>query len=165
MALLFLMRHAKAVKAKPGMADFDRPLEERGHRDAAAVGERLVAEFGAPAAVLCSAALRTRETLAGLPFAADEHTRFSRTLFDADGAGYLREIKAQDAADRLILIGHNPSVAEAAFELAGRGDDDAMSRLASGFPTSGIAVIEIGPELAPRSGTLRAFITPASLRP
>jgi phosphohistidine phosphatase len=33
---LYLLRHARASAAEPGMADFDRPLSERGRRDAEA---------------------------------------------------------------------------------------------------------------------------------
>ena len=63
------MRHAKAEQHGP--TDFDRPLADRGHRDAAAVGVWLAREGFEPDHALVSAALRARETWVAVAAAAD----------------------------------------------------------------------------------------------
>ena len=63
MSRLFLLRHAKAGWAEPGMRDFDRPLEPLGRTDADAIGAAMRASAYIPDLVLCSTAKRARETL------------------------------------------------------------------------------------------------------
>ncbi len=163
MTTLFLLRHAKAAKASPGMRDFDRPLEESGREDARQVGLRFRAELAPPSRVLCSAAARTRETLATLDLAElDERATFSTTLFDADANGYLREIKAQ-SAQSLLVIGHNPAIAETAMLLTRDGEAAAVEALARDFPTSTLAVLSFDAPLSriePHTGFLHAVIVP-----
>ena len=59
---LVLMRHGKSGYP-PGVADHDRPLADRGRREAALAGEWIRSEDLRVDAVLCSTATRTRETL------------------------------------------------------------------------------------------------------
>ena len=61
---LVLVRHAKASSDDPRLADAERPLTDRGRRDAAAVGRWLAARDLRPDLVLCSTSLRTRQTWA-----------------------------------------------------------------------------------------------------
>src|SRR5215831_14982212 len=63
-ALLYLLRHAKSSWDDPALADHDRPLAPRGRRNGAALAEHVTREGIAPDLVLCSTALRARETLA-----------------------------------------------------------------------------------------------------
>ena len=58
---LAVLRHAKAVQ-DPGLDDKDRALTKRGLRDATAAGGRLREAQLIPDLVLCSTALRTRQT-------------------------------------------------------------------------------------------------------
>jgi phosphohistidine phosphatase len=60
---LYLLRHAKAVPQEEGGADRDRPLEQRGRRAAQAVAQWIAEHRLEPQLVLCSPALRTRQTL------------------------------------------------------------------------------------------------------
>jgi phosphohistidine phosphatase len=163
MTTLFLLRHAKALKAKAGMRDFDRPLEAGGKEDAQRLGSTIFEQFWQPERVLCSAALRTRQTLEGLgAIWVDGAVDYSEDLFDADARGYLELLKQSDTPS-LLIVGHNPSISELAFDLAGDGDAHERARMAGGFPTCGLAVLESdGPlsELKPRSMVLTAYITP-----
>ena len=62
MAHLILLRHAKAESASSTGRDIDRPLTERGHRDAAIMG-RVLAQAGfIPDLALVSTARRAQET-------------------------------------------------------------------------------------------------------
>ena len=61
---LILTRHAKSDWDDPMLDDHDRPLNKRGQRSAAELGEWLHSRGYEPDEVLCSTALRTRETWA-----------------------------------------------------------------------------------------------------
>jgi phosphohistidine phosphatase len=134
MPSLIVLRHAKAA-AGPGLADIDRPLNERGRRDAAATGEWLRNGGLAPDAVLCSTAVRTRQTLAGLALATGE-VRYESRIYDNDPDVLLDLVRGtDDEVRRLLLIGHNPSVHQLVHDLTGGGPKD--------FPTSALAVIDV----------------------
>ena len=64
MKRLLLLRHAKSSWHDPALTDFERPLNRRGRAAARAIGDYLVRNDLLPDLVLCSAAQRTRETLA-----------------------------------------------------------------------------------------------------
>jgi phosphohistidine phosphatase len=164
MTMLFLLWHAKAVKASGGVTDFDRPLDPRGVEDIGRIGREMAARFALPERVLCSASRRTRETLSGLglPFPEDQ-IAFSRRLYEAEADGYLRELQGEQA-DSVLLVGHNPAMEELAGMLSdGGGDAEAQRKLARGFPTSGLAVFDFDGDLsglAPGGATLRVFLSP-----
>ena len=60
---LVLLRHAKS-SWEDDLPDVERPLAPRGRRDAAEAGRWLAAHVGRPDLVLCSTAVRTRQTWA-----------------------------------------------------------------------------------------------------
>ncbi|MDL4773342.1 SixA phosphatase family protein [Actinomadura xylanilytica] len=157
MPTLIVLRHAKAA-AGPGLADIERPLTERGRRDAAAAGEWLRADGRTvPGLVLCSTAVRTRETLGLL--ALDAEVSHEPRIYgnDADDLlALIRETAAREPEPRmLLLIGHNPSVHQLVHDLTGNAPDS--------FPTCALAVVELpGDWAGVRRGTgeLVTFRTP-----
>ena len=165
MSRIFLLRHAKAAVALPGMRDFDRPLERSGRSDAEAVGRIMLARDLLPETVLCSAAKRTRETWdivsAGWP---DTEVDFLEPLFSGDAATYLDAARSAKGGS-VMLVGHNPMTEALAFALLAPGAA-AGGRLGAGFPTTGLAVIDFDGELAdvePGAGRLAAFVSPKNL--
>ncbi len=140
--LIALMRHAKAEQHGP--SDFDRALAERGHRDAAAVGAWLVGEGFEPDHTLVSAALRTRETWTSLAAAAewDLDPELDRGLYAAGPDTALDLIRlVDDDVRRLIVIGHNPTIAVLAQLLDdGDGDPELAEEMLAGYPTGAVAV-------------------------
>lgn len=168
MTTLFLLRHAKAAPALPGMGDFDRPLDATGVNDARRIGAEMSARGMKPDAVLCSASLRTRQTLEQIgPFmpANMPEPIFSTSLYSADALGYLEEIR-EKAASALLVIGHNPSTEELASMLVSRRDRRAADSLLQGFPTGGLAHFELDgafAQLQPHSCVLAAFLRPKHL--
>jgi phosphohistidine phosphatase len=138
------MRHAKAEQDGP--TDFDRPLSERGHRDAAETGAWLAAEGFEPDHALVSAALRTRETWASTAAGAgwDLDPDLDRGLYAAGPESALDLVRLlDDDVDRLLVIGHNPTMAVLAQLLDdGDGDGDLTTDMASGYPTSAVAIFE-----------------------
>jgi phosphohistidine phosphatase len=168
MASLYLLRHAKAAPAAPGMRDFDRPLDARGVRDARLIGKALSEKGINPQVILCSASLRTRQTLEEiapfLPFAGG--TLFSSALYSADAQGYLQEIKSVQHSSSLMVIGHNPSTEELAGFLVSGKDRQAADLILQGFPTGALAHFEFDgtlPHLKPHSCALIAFLRPKDL--
>jgi phosphohistidine phosphatase len=141
---LLLMRHAKAEPGGPGAADRDRPLALRGRRNAALIGQAIASQGMMPDLVLCSPAIRTRQTLdAILPyFAVAPRTMFDDTLYGTGETDYLRSIaESGGSARRLLVIGHNPTIHATAIALTGSGDGAVRARLAGKFPTAALAII------------------------
>jgi phosphohistidine phosphatase len=165
MTSLFLLRHAKAITATPGMRDFDRPLHRRGAEECAFIADQMLTLRMRPEHALCSASMRTRQTLdlvrGALP--QDCKITYSEKLFSADAEGYLHLIREFSDAQSLLVVAHNPCIEELAIRLVSSGDRDAIDTLMRGFPTGALAHLEIdGPfsELSRRSASLSAFITP-----
>ena len=114
--LLLLMRHAHAEVGSPGGAatDFDRPLSARGLAEADAVGDALAAANLLPDVILASPALRTRTTAerlaARLPGAPPVRT--VPALYGATVAQQRDALQTCGAAGAVLLVAHNPGVAE-----------------------------------------------------
>ncbi|CAM5375822.1 phosphohistidine phosphatase [Aquamicrobium terrae] len=165
MARLFLLRHAKAGWAQPGMRDFDRALEPSGAADAEAMGEAMRTHGYVPDLTLCSTAARARQTLEGVAGRADTgRVVFLEELYSEDAAGYLAIIRTHGSAGSLLVIGHNPMMEDLAVEMSGRGEEEAKAQLRHGFPASGLAVIGFEGGIAaaaPGTGRLEAFLRPA----
>lgn len=166
MSRLFLLRHAKAGWALPGMRDFDRPLDDAGRADADRIGIEMRERGYVPDMTLCSAALRARQTLEAVAGQADTgRVSFSDSLYSEDAAGYLSLIQQNANVGSILVIGHNPMMEDLAAAVSGAGDANAKALLGSGFPTSGLAVVAFPGSLgaaAPGAGYLEAFHTPAS---
>ena len=62
MKTLFLVRHAKSSRDDPSLPDRDRPLDDRGKRDAPTMGKRLAKRDVKPDLLLSSPALRALTT-------------------------------------------------------------------------------------------------------
>lgn len=167
MSKLYLLRHAKAGWAMPGMRDFDRPLDEQGVADAEAMGVTMRAAAYVPDITLCSNALRARQTLQGIAGSSDTgRIVFTDKLYSEDAAGYLELIRANGCAGSVLVVGHNPMMEDLAMAVAAGGEAAACSTLAAGFPTTGLAVIRFDDGLSkaePGTGYLEAFFTPADL--
>lgn len=143
--LLVVMRHAKAEQAGP--TDFERPLADRGRGDAAEVGAWLAGEGFTPDHALVSAALRTRETWSSLAAGGgwDVEPELDRGLYSAEPETALDLIGAVgEDVRRLVVLGHNPTMAYLAQMLGDGGAPAALEgELMAGFPTSATAVFRV----------------------
>lgn len=136
------MRHAKSGYPD-SVADHDRPLAPRGEREAALAGEWLREHVPAIDAVLCSSALRTRQTLARTMIAAP--TSYLDALYGASPGTMITQISgADDEVTTLLVVGHEPTISQVALGLAApTSDRQAVARITEKFPTSGIAVLRV----------------------
>lgn len=115
MKRLLLLRHAKSSWDDPRLADFERPLNERGLRAAPLVGRFMRERELRPDLILCSPAERARQTAALVSEAAglSAPLRYDERIYEATAAT-LSEVVAQagESADELLLVGHNPGLEE-----------------------------------------------------
>ncbi len=140
---IVLLRHAKADW--PQVSDHERPLAERGRKDAPVAGRRL-AETGITFDLaVCSTSARTRETwkLAVHELPHRPKTVYEERLYDASLGELLALLnETPDEVNDLLVIGHNPGMHALADALAGKAESDALARMTqSGFPTSSFAVV------------------------
>jgi phosphohistidine phosphatase len=163
---LLLLRHAKSSWDQPDLADHDRPLAPRGRRAAAALAEHLRGLTAPPQVVICSSAVRTVETLRHIrpALGPDASVTIEDDLYAADADELLACVRGlPPTAMGGLLIGHNPGVGELAVMLAGRGDRDARTAMASKFPTAALARLTIDglwSAVGPGEATLEEFWTP-----
>ncbi|MFJ8583042.1 SixA phosphatase family protein [Streptomyces sp. NPDC093595] len=141
---IVLLRHAKADW--PQVSDHERPLADRGRKDAPVAGRRL-AETGITFDLaLCSTAVRTRETwkLAVHELPQRPRTVYEERLYEASLGDLLALLnETSDDVNDLLVIGHNPGMHALADALAGQAEDDTLARMSrGGFPTSAFAVVE-----------------------
>jgi len=140
---IVILRHAKADW--PQVADHDRPLAERGRRDAPVAGRWLATTGITPELTLCSTATRTRETWKLLVHELPRRPRtvYDERLYEASLGELIAVInEVSDDIRDLMLVGHNPGMHALADALAGEADKDARIRMdRNGFPTSAMAVI------------------------
>jgi len=158
--VLLVLRHSKAVH-EAGLRDLDRGLTKRGRRDAAAAGTMMRDAGLIPDRVLCSAALRTRQTWQHVsealgPAADKAKVSFESRLYDADETALLQAVRrTPDKAGTVLLVGHNPASQELVLDLTGLGD--------LAFPTSALAVVRLPGSWAdtgPGAGELARIWTP-----
>lgn len=169
MVTLMLFRHAKSSWDRPGLADFDRPLAERGRRAAPLMGRYMEKQGIVPGYVACSTAVRARETLelAVGEWSAKPRIAYEDGLYHASPATMLAMARSIEASyERAMLVGHNPGMHRFAVELCGGGDGSALRRLNAKFPTAGLAIITADcawGELEPGTANLDAFCVPSDL--
>jgi phosphohistidine phosphatase len=165
---LWLLRHAKSSWDEPGLDDRERVLAPRGERDADRMGAYLAAEGVYPALVLCSPAVRTRQTLDRVLAAigGEPEVRFEPSLYAFGNATLLEVVRAVPGdVSPLALVGHNPAIQDLARSLAGRGAG--LDELARKYPTGALAEITFTAgswgEVREGSGELVRFVRPRDL--
>ncbi|GAB4100897.1 histidine phosphatase family protein [Sinomonas halotolerans] len=168
---LVVLRHAKAAWPL-GVDDIDRPLAERGHADAPAAGAWLAKHGVVPDFILCSVALRTRQTCTWVCEQLGDKAptpKLETGLYAASAARMLSVVNhVPETVRTLLVIAHMPGVQDLVLRLASRdSDQDAYMDAASHFPTAGLAVLEVeGPwaELDGQDARLTRFAVPRGKR-
>jgi phosphohistidine phosphatase len=161
---LVLLRHAKSSREQD-LPDLDRPLSGRGRRDALVAGHRLAELVGPPDLVVCSTAVRTRQTWAQACEAEPEvlgtaPVRFESAVYEAWSDTLLDLLRALPATvGTVVLVGHGPGVPDLAERLNRTSGDGPLGK----FRTSAIAsfaVVSGWDELGPGTAVLTAFEVP-----
>ena len=115
-ATLILMRHAEAAGQRGVDTDQARPLTAQGGEDAARMGAWLAKQGLSPELVLCSPAIRAKQTLAAVNQSlklADERIVYLDAIYAAELQNLLGLIERHGRDhNKILLIGHNPGVSE-----------------------------------------------------
>jgi phosphohistidine phosphatase len=163
-----LLRHAKSDW--PDVPDRDRPLAKRGQRDAPVIGRWLRDHGYQPEIVICSAALRTRQTwdLVAPELGGSPSVTFEPRAYAASAITLLYLVRELPAACRAaLLIGHNPGVSELASNLLEAAGDETPGSPGLRFPTAAAAILEFDGDWAGLSlaqARLLAYTSPGDLR-
>lgn len=143
MKKLYLIRHAKSSWDDLKINDFDRPLNDRGKKDAARMGKRLKEKGLAPDMVVTSPAVRALETCkiicTEIGF---DHAKIIEVpkLYHADAEQILEEVSAikdrvNDDEENMLLFGHNPGLTDFTNRL--------LNEHILNIPTAGIVCAEL----------------------
>jgi len=170
MKTLHLLRHAKSSWKEPGLDDHERPLSKRGRAAASAIAKHMKRTAIAPDIVLCSTAVRTKETLE--PIA--KKLKLAKVIFEA-GIYEVAENELwkhlgalPEQADTALMIGHNPGLHNLALALA---DTDSVGHLPppeGKFPSGALATFSFEGrwrELRPRRAHHSITKTSGNRRP
>ena len=158
MRTLYVMRHAKSSWAEADLADFDRPLNDRGKRDAPFMGNVMRENGYAPDIILSSPAVRARETASLVKEGGDlgGELVFDDSIYEASPQTLKQAVsEIDDKHASAMLVGHNPGI-------------EGFIRLLTGalepMPTAALAVIELNAAtwsgVAANSGKLIKIIRP-----
>jgi phosphohistidine phosphatase len=136
---LLLIRHAKSDWNTPSLGDFDRPLNERGKRDAPTMAQRLLDKKIKIDAFIASPAKRAKKTAS---IFAKEYKRdkdkiiFKEELYAAPLTVFYEVIsKMNDKFDSIAIFSHNPGLTDFANSLTDTRIDN--------IPTAGIFAVKI----------------------
>jgi phosphohistidine phosphatase len=161
MRTLYLLRHAKSSWKNDELADFERPLAGRGRKASETIGRFLKEKEITFDLVLCSPAVRARETtdlvLRSAKLRAD--VRYDERIYEAT-PGRLIDVISQieNEYKAVVLVGHNPGMAELLQVVTGQTEE---------FPTATLAKIVFKnskwTEVATRKGTLEWVVRPRGL--
>jgi phosphohistidine phosphatase len=118
MIRLALIRHAKSDWGDPGLDDHDRPLGDRGIRDAPRMARRLAETGFRPDVIISSTALRARTTAEAFGGELRVAVSLDPELYGAS-ASTLLATAAASGAPSVALVAHDPGMSVLAARLSG----------------------------------------------
>ncbi len=133
MKSLLIMRHAKSSWSDSDLGDHDRPLNDRGKRDAPRMGRLLADERMTPDLIISSTAKRARKTVAKVAKASgfDGDIQFEAGLYHGDCETWLSLLRnVPERNDRVMVVGHNPGLEMLLELLTGRREELPTAALA-----------------------------------
>jgi phosphohistidine phosphatase len=168
---ILLLRHAKSAWSDPRLEDHERPLNRRGEQAAKAMAAHIACQEPRPDLILCSTAMRTRQTLAPLVKLLDAPAppiALEKVLYLASEDVLLARLRAVgDDVATVLLIGHNDGIWHFAEALAGSGPADTLAALREKYPTGTLATLRAPDrpwrDLAPGVAELVALVRPRDL--
>lgn len=158
MKRLYILRHAKSSWHDPNLADFDRPLNDRGLNTAPFIGEVIARKHYLPDAILSSPARRAMQTAILVKEAAGANAliTYDERIYEASPQA-LRQVVSETGEEKesVMVVGHNPGMEGFIKYLTGNSEP---------MPTASVAAIDLDIEnwndLAAECGTLLEIIRP-----
>jgi phosphohistidine phosphatase len=161
MKTLLLLRHAKSSWDQPSLRDFDRPLAERGKRDAPRMGKALRDRGPHPELIISSPSTRTRATIKAIAASArfEAEIQFEESVYGASSAELIKLIRRlPEERTSAMIVGHNPGLEDLVGRLTGRSER---------MPTAALACIEFQidrwEDASDGEGKLAWLLTPKQL--
>ncbi len=158
MKTLYILRHAKSSWEDSDLADFDRPLNERGKTVAPFMGEVMVRHEFEPELILSSPAVRARETAIRAKKAAglSVEIKYEEQIYEATPQTLMQVARSiDDEFGSAMIVGHNPGMEGFVRLLTGKMES---------MPTASLAVIDLNiddwGQTSARTGTLRRILRP-----
>jgi phosphohistidine phosphatase len=136
---LFLIRHAKSSWDDPSLPDFERPLNERGKKDAPAMAKRLSDKKIKLDAIVSSPAKRAKQTCK--QFAREfkfkkKEIVFEPSLYEAGEENFYEVVEnLKNKWDGVAIVSHNPGITSFANSLTETHIDD--------MPTCSVLAVKI----------------------
>ena len=166
---ILILRHAKSDWSNPALADFDRPLAERGLKDAPLMGQALARFRQTPDIIISSPARRAKQTAELAARAANFQgtIRWNDSLYPGSSSDLLAALRAlPDTIERPMLVGHNPAFANTAALLCNLHPTDKPEDIR--LPTAGLICFAVNianwSALESGDGVLRWFLIPKLLK-
>ncbi|RWR21585.1 phosphohistidine phosphatase [Microbacterium enclense] len=119
MIQLILARHAKSDWADEGLDDHDRPLNDRGRRDAPAMARAVLRRGVRPEVLLSSTAVRARTTADAFAEEFEVDVTEDAALYLAEPDGLLDAARSSGARE-VMVVAHDPGMSELVSRLAAR---------------------------------------------
>jgi phosphohistidine phosphatase len=141
---IILLRHGKSSWSDSTLADIDRPIAPRGERASRNLAKYIRRKKIRPALVLCSPALRARETLEAVEASLGKRcvVEVVPQLYGASEQELLERLQAlPEPVSSVMLIGHNPGLQNLALGLASQGAY--LPQLEEKFPTGALATLVV----------------------
>ena len=137
MKTLYLMRHAKSSWDFIDLSDHDRPLNNRGRKDAPAMGRELAAREVSMDLIMSSSAVRALSTATlvakELEYDVDK-IAIEEDIYKSDKRELLEIIKSiPNQFDLVMLLGHNPTITDMANMVS--------PELIPDIPTAGVVAL------------------------
>jgi phosphohistidine phosphatase len=161
MRALYLLRHAKSSWKDANLADFDRPLSGRGRKACEMVGEFLKDKEINFDLVVCSPAVRARQTIELVLRAAKMRPdlRFDERIYEATAARLLEVVsQLENESKAVLLVGHNPGMQELLALLTAQNEE---------YPTATLTKIAFKnlkwTELGSKKGSVEWIVRPKEL--
>ncbi len=109
--VLYLLRHAKSSWKDLSIADFDRPLNKRGKRDAPFMAAKMKEKGIIPDSIISSPARRAKKTARIFSEVLESPLYLESDLYDSAIDKMLWIIgKAFETQDEVMIVGHNPEL-------------------------------------------------------
>jgi phosphohistidine phosphatase len=167
MKTILILRHAKSDWGNPDLTDFDRPLANRGLKDAPRMGQVLARFDCVPDKILASPAERAKQTteLVAEVCGYKKSVQWEAGFYGGTSDDLITALQGlTNTVDRAMLVGHNPTLEETVADLLCTDEGGWGSCMAVRLPTAGLVCLDVDifdwSELEPGDATLRWFLIP-----
>lgn len=164
MKKIYLIRHAKSDWVINGIADIDRPLNERGYIDANLIGDNLAGRISGAVRFISSPAIRAISTalIIGRKVNYDiEKIHINKKLYEAEDPVYFDLLMSVDSkVSTVVIFAHNPAISSVVAKLSGTREADLPTCAVSILNTS----IEKWENVVPGGCALEQQIFPEKLK-